>query len=78
MRSSYAVHTVGRVGELLVVGHGMVGHRLVRTITERDRDRRWPVTVIGAELRPAYDRVALSSYVDGPAPRTSSSRRSMS
>jgi NAD(P)H-nitrite reductase large subunit len=47
----------------------MVGHRLVRTITERDRDRRRPVTVIGAELRPAHDGVALFSCVDGRSAR---------
>jgi nitrite reductase (NADH) large subunit len=51
--------------ELVVVGHGMVGHRLVQALTERDVDGAWHVTVLGDEARPAYDRVALSSYVDG-------------
>ena len=51
--------------ELVVVGHGMVGHRLVSAIRDRDTEGTWRVTVLAEELRPAYDRVALSSYVDG-------------
>ena len=51
--------------ELVVVGNGMVGHRLVQSLHGRDTARRWHVTVLGQESRPAYDRVALSSYVDG-------------
>lgn len=43
----------------------MVGHRLVQAVTARDSARRWQVTVLGEEARPAYDRVALSSYVEG-------------
>ncbi|GAA1316588.1 nitrite reductase large subunit NirB [Pseudonocardia xinjiangensis] len=51
--------------ELVVVGHGMVGHRLVQTVRDRDPQGTWRITVLGEEGRPAYDRVALSSYVDG-------------
>ncbi|MGD9986750.1 nitrite reductase large subunit NirB [Pseudonocardia sp.] len=51
--------------ELVVVGHGMVGHRLVSAVRDRDTEGTWHVTVLGEEDRPAYDRVALSSYVDG-------------
>ena len=50
--------------QLVVVGNGMVGHRLVQALADRDT-RSWHVTVLGEETRPAYDRVALSSYVDG-------------
>jgi nitrite reductase (NADH) large subunit len=49
---------------LVVVGHGMVGHRLVQALRDRDLDRAWHVEVLAEEPRPAYDRVALSSYVD--------------
>ncbi|GHH57058.1 nitrite reductase large subunit NirB [Lentzea cavernae] len=45
---------------LVVIGHGMVGHRL----TDLLRDSGWRIVVFGEESRPAYDRVALSSYVD--------------
>lgn len=48
---------------VVVVGHGMVGHRFVEALRDRDRDGRWNVTVLCEEQTPAYDRVALSSYV---------------
>ncbi|WP_304940846.1 nitrite reductase large subunit NirB [Pseudonocardia sp. DSM 110487] len=51
--------------ELVVVGNGMVGHRLVQAMRDRDTAGAWRITVLGQETRPAYDRVALSSYVDG-------------
>jgi nitrite reductase (NADH) large subunit len=50
---------------LVVVGNGMVGHRLVEALRARDTDGRWRIVVFGAEPRPAYDRVALSSYFEG-------------
>jgi nitrite reductase (NADH) large subunit len=53
------------VRELVVVGNGMVGHRLVQAVRDRDTAGTWRITVLGEESRPAYDRVALSSYVDG-------------
>ncbi|RZS34903.1 nitrite reductase (NADH) large subunit [Herbihabitans rhizosphaerae] len=50
---------------LVVVGNGMVGHRLVQAVRERDQAGAWRVVVLAEEHRPAYDRVALTSYVDG-------------
>jgi nitrite reductase (NADH) large subunit len=50
---------------LVVAGYGMVGHRLVRALRDRDTTGAWRVVVLAEENRPAYDRVALSSYVDG-------------
>lgn len=47
---------------LVVVGHGMVGHRLVEEVRARDAEGAWRVVVLGEEPRPAYDRVALSAY----------------
>ncbi|MGH3904754.1 MAG: nitrite reductase large subunit NirB [Pseudonocardiaceae bacterium] len=49
---------------LVVAGHGMVGHRLVEALIGRDTQRQWRVVVLAEETRHAYDRVALSSYVD--------------
>ena len=49
---------------VVVVGHGMVGHRFVEALRDRDLDDRWHITVLCDEPTPAYDRVALSSYVD--------------
>jgi nitrite reductase (NADH) large subunit len=51
--------------ELVVIGNGMVGHRLVQAVRDRDTPGTWRVTVLGQETRAAYDRVALSSYVGG-------------
>jgi nitrite reductase (NADH) large subunit len=50
---------------LVVVGNGMVGHRLLTELASRGALAHLHVTVIGAEPRPAYDRVALSSFFDG-------------
>ncbi len=50
---------------LVVVGNGMVGQRLVEVLRARDGDRTWRIVVVGEEPRAAYDRVAMSSYVDG-------------
>ena len=48
---------------VVVVGHGMVGHRFVESLRRRDAAGAWRVVVLAEESRPAYDRVALSSYV---------------
>lgn len=50
---------------LVVVGHGMVGHRLVEAVHAEDNESAWRAVVLAEEPRPAYDRVALTSYVDG-------------
>ncbi|QBI54293.1 nitrite reductase large subunit NirB [Streptomonospora litoralis] len=65
--------------QLVVIGNGMVGHRLVEAVLSRDTgtgagadagagadtNTAWHITVLGEEPRPAYDRVALSAYFDG-------------
>jgi nitrite reductase (NADH) large subunit len=51
--------------ELVVVGNGMVGQRLVEAVRSRDTDATWHVTVLCEEPRPAYDRVGLSSFFTG-------------
>jgi NAD(P)H-dependent nitrite reductase large subunit/NAD(P)H-dependent nitrite reductase small subunit len=45
---------------VVVVGNGMVGHRLVEKLVEQDGARRLHVVALGEEPRPAYDRVHLS------------------
>ncbi|WP_432850023.1 nitrite reductase large subunit NirB [Amycolatopsis sp. CA-161197] len=49
---------------LVVAGHGMVAHRLVEALRAADPAGEWRVVVLAEENRPAYDRVALTSYVD--------------
>jgi nitrite reductase (NADH) large subunit len=53
--------------QLVVIGFGMVGHRLAEAVRARDAAGRWRITVLAEEPRPAYDRMALSSYFDGMA-----------
>jgi nitrite reductase (NADH) large subunit len=50
---------------VVVVGHGMVGHRFAEALSARDTDRQWQITVLAEEGRSAYDRVRLSAYFDG-------------
>ncbi|MFD2471233.1 nitrite reductase large subunit NirB [Amycolatopsis silviterrae] len=49
---------------VVVAGHGMVAHRFVEALRAADSAGEWRVVVFGEENRPAYDRVALTSYVD--------------
>jgi nitrite reductase (NADH) large subunit len=51
---------------LVVVGNGMVGHHLVEQLLNEKTN--WQITVIGAEPRPAYDRVHLSEVFAGKEP----------
>ncbi|TPQ15556.1 FAD-dependent oxidoreductase [Streptomyces sporangiiformans] len=48
---------------VLVVGHGPAAHRLVERV--RHHGHRGPVTALGAEPRPAYNRVLLTSLLGG-------------
>ena len=49
---------------VVVIGHGMVGHRFVQAAIERGLTETHDIVVIGEEPRPAYDRVALTSYFE--------------
>lgn len=49
---------------LVVAGHGMVGHRFVQAAIERGLTERYDIVVVGEEARPAYDRVALTSFFE--------------
>jgi nitrite reductase (NADH) large subunit len=49
---------------MVVVGHGMVGHRLVEALRARDVDSSWQITVLAEETDAAYDRVGLTSYTE--------------
>jgi len=50
---------------LVVVGHGMVGHKVVEVAVARGLTDEWDVVVHAEESVPAYDRVALSTWFDG-------------
>lgn len=52
---------------IVVVGNGMVGHRVCQSLTDRPAPERsgLEIVAIGEEPRPAYDRVHLSEYFSG-------------
>ena len=50
---------------LVIVGHGMVGHRLVARVRAGDPAGDWRIVVLTEEPHHAYDRVRMSSYLDG-------------
>ena len=49
---------------VVVVGHGMVGHRFVEALRARDTEGTWRVTVLSEEADAAYDRVGLTAYTE--------------
>ncbi len=59
------IETPRAVRDLVVVGHGMVGHRFVEALRSRSDSGSWRITVLAEESEPAYDRVGLTSYTDG-------------
>jgi nitrite reductase (NADH) large subunit len=54
----------GAARHVVVVGHGMVGHRLVEALRARDTNGLWQVTVLAEEANAAYDRVGLTGYTE--------------
>ena len=49
-------------GQIVVVGNGMVGYKLVEKLVGLDQNKRYTITVFGEEPHIAYDRVHLSEY----------------
>jgi nitrite reductase (NADH) large subunit len=49
---------------VVVVGHGMVGHRFVEALRARDAAGHWRVTILAEESDAAYDRVGLTGYTE--------------
>src|SRR6476469_5969636 len=49
---------------VVVVGHGMVGHRFVEAVRARATEGRWRITVLAEESDAAYDRVGLTGYTE--------------
>src|ERR1043166_5487233 len=47
---------------VVVVGHGMVGHRFCENLVEFDVDRRFRIVTFCEEPRAAYDRVGLTQF----------------
>jgi nitrite reductase (NADH) large subunit len=51
--------------ELVVVGNGLVGHKLIELMVEGGHHRDWNITTFCEEPRLAYDRVNLSGFFNG-------------
>ena len=47
---------------LIVIGNGMVGHRFLELMVEKDGLEQWNLITFCEEPRVAYDRVHLSEY----------------
>ncbi|MET8944101.1 nitrite reductase large subunit NirB [Streptomyces sp. NPDC004542] len=60
--------TLGATPTIVLVGHGMVGQRFLEALAERGLTATHRVVVLCEEPRPAYDRVALTSYFAGRTP----------
>ncbi|MDX3453259.1 nitrite reductase large subunit NirB [Streptomyces sp. ME02-8801-2C] len=60
--------TDGATPTIVLVGHGMVGQRFLEALAERGLTAQHRVVVLCEEPRPAYDRVALTSYFSGKTP----------
>ncbi|MEU3251504.1 nitrite reductase large subunit NirB [Streptomyces sp. NPDC006997] len=60
--------TLGAHPTIVLVGHGMVGQRFLEALAERGLTATHRVVVLCEEPRPAYDRVALTSYFSGTTP----------
>ena len=70
------------LSRLVIVGNGMVSHRLCAVLARLGASSRYAITVLGDEPYLAYDRIHLSRYVTGGdrstlrlAPRTWYSER---
>ncbi|WP_213450424.1 NAD(P)/FAD-dependent oxidoreductase [Rhizomonospora bruguierae] len=50
---------------LVLIGHGMVGKRLIEALRAGEHGNDWRVVALAEEARPAYDRTLLSSYLTG-------------
>jgi nitrite reductase (NADH) large subunit len=53
---------------VVIVGNGMVGHKVIELLGARDAARDLEITVFCEEPRLAYDRVHLTSYFEGKTP----------
>ncbi|GAA1608880.1 hypothetical protein GCM10009742_69070 [Kribbella karoonensis] len=60
---------LNKAKHVVVVGGGMVAHRLVEALRQRDTDVDYRITVYAEEPRLPYDRVALTSYFSGRDPQ---------
>jgi len=56
---------VAGIQAVVIVGNGMVSHRLCERLVQQGGATRPRITVLGEENRPAYDRVRLGEMLTG-------------
>lgn len=56
------IAATGSPTRVVVIGHGMVGHRFCERLVALDTARRYQLVVFCEEPRAAYDRVGLTSF----------------
>jgi nitrite reductase (NADH) large subunit len=49
--------------KLVIIGHGMVSHRLCELLVQKRLNAQFRITVLGEEMVPAYDRVHLGQLL---------------
>ena len=59
-----SLHRMRSSQRVVVIGHGMVGHRFVEALRSRDDSDDWHVVVLSEEADAAYDRVGLTGYTE--------------
>lgn len=51
--------------KIIVIGNGMVGYKFCEKLLSKPGNNHFELIVFGEEIRPAYDRVHLSSFFNG-------------
>ncbi|MDP4265151.1 MAG: nitrite reductase large subunit NirB [Bacteroidota bacterium] len=55
--------------KIVIIGNGMVGHKLCEKLIARNSQQSLELVVFGEDTRPAYDRVHLSEFFAGKSAR---------
>lgn len=50
---------------LVILGNGMASYKLCESLVESGAHTRYRITILGEEVRPAYDRVHLTEFLTG-------------
>ena len=56
------------LAKLVIVGNGMVSHKLCEGLLALAATKRFRIVIFGEERRPAYDRVHLTRFFEGRTP----------
>ena len=51
--------------KIVIIGNGMVGHRFIEELVDKDFRDNFSITTFCEEKNLAYDRVSLSTYFNG-------------